>query len=698
MFRRSLVLLSLLACSSSTPPVATPASPSPPAPTPAPTPVQTGPVALQAGDLAITHVHVVTMTAADVLDDHTVIVRGDRILAVAPSAAFGAMPAGVVVHDGKGAWLMPGLTDMHVHTFADADLTMFLAAGVTTVRNMFGSDHHVALRAKIAKGEVQGPTIVTAGPIIDGDPPYWPGSAVLKDPAAADALVAEQKQAGYDFLKPYSKLSKPAYEALVAAGAKYGMALEGHVPDAVGLRGVLAARQKSVEHLDGYLVALIPDKVKIPADRKGLMKLALAKGDDARLPELIAKTLEAGTWNCPTLVVLDRFGALDDVEALKRRVGWLPLVPPAVISNWEPQHDFRLKSFKAEDFARIREQNVRNAKILKALAEAGAPILVGTDTGNPFVVPGSSLHDEIELMVAAGVPRPRVMRAATADAAVFVGAPHEFGVVEAGARADLLLMSIDPMAGPVPLIPDAVIARGAWLSHDELQHRLDAIAQKIANPEVKDYWKGVAPLAVVGTPVLEGRYDLAISGNKLGEERIAMSGAANHRTIVAQEIIDAQGRIELGYQIAPDATSFTAAFGPSKLVLDGKLTGGTLVVTGTDFSGKPLSLSEPLPKNAFLTGGGAGGGLILADKVAGLAVGATRTLDGLELNSLPKVGIFALHYVVERKPDAGGHRIYKVTTTLSGSASTGELVLDAKGQLVSQTYGPPLDLAITRQR
>ncbi|HEY0191067.1 MAG TPA: amidohydrolase family protein [Kofleriaceae bacterium] len=693
MLRRSLSILSLslLACGGSNPP------PAPTPPTPPPAPAQPGPVALRAGDVAITHVTVVTMAdGAAPLADHTVIVRGDRILAVAPSAAFGALPAGVIVHDGKQAWLMPGLTDMHVHLFGESDLTLLLAAGVTTVRNMFGNETHLAMRARIAKGELAGPTILTAGPIIDGNPPVWPGSDVLTDPAAADALVAKQQQAGYDFLKPYARLSRPAYDALVAAGAKYHMALEGHVPEAVGLRGVLAAKQKSVEHMDGWLTALVPDNVVLPADHTARAKLALAKADDARLPELIKATLDAGTWSCPTLVVLDRIGALDNLKLLQGRVGWLPLVSPITIASWDPKRDFRLAAYKAEDFARVRATVARNAKLLKALVDAGGPFLVGTDTGNPYVVPGAALHDEIELLVAAGIPRPRVMRAATADAAVFAGTPHAFGVIEPGARADLLLVPSDPMAGPIPLVPAAVVARGAWLSQAELQGRLDAIAAKLAVPdEHKDYWKGAAPPAVTGAPVLVATYDLAIAGTKVGEERLAMTGAANQRTIVAQEAIVAQGRIDLGYSIAPGRTKFTAAFGPARLVLDGVLDGGKLTATGTDFKGQPLALSEPLPKGGFLTAGGAGGGLVLADQLAGLPVGGVRTLDGLELDTNPHVGIFVLHYVVERKPDAAGNRVYSYTVSQAGTTVTGGLVLDGKG-LVSMSYGPPLSLTITR--
>lgn len=453
-----------------------------------PTTAAAQPVAVAPGDIAITDVTVVPMSHDGELAHQTVVVRGDRIVAVAPSAGF-ALPAGVTAIDGRGKWLMPGLADMHVHIWSENDLAMFLAAGVTTIRNLFGSDLHLTWRSQIAKGERLGPTIVTAGPLIDGDPPIWPGSTVLVDPAAADKIVADQKAAGYDFLKPYSRLSKPAYEALAAAGKRHGMPLEGHVPTAVGLAGVLAAQQRSIEHLDGYLFALVPDGVALPppGPTQARTRAALGHLDPARLPGVVAQTVAAGTWNCPTLIVLDRFAALDDVAALRRRVAWLDKLPAWIVARWDPKQDFRLRSYTADDFTAIRAANAQRAKILAALAAANAPLLVGTDTGNPFVVPGAALHDEIELMVAAGVHRARVLRAATAGAAQFLGAPRESGVIEPGARADLVLVSTDPLAGPLPLVPDGVVVRGKWLPRADLEARLADIARHSADPAPKGF-------------------------------------------------------------------------------------------------------------------------------------------------------------------------------------------------------------------
>jgi imidazolonepropionase-like amidohydrolase len=653
-------------------------------------------IQIQPGDLVIANAAVVPMSQDGELAHHTVVIRGDRIVAVAPSGAL-PVPAGVTAIDGTGKWVMPGLADMHVHVFGDDQLAMLVAAGVTTVRNMYGSEQHLAWRTRTARGELLGPTIVTAGPLIDGDPPIWPGSTVLVNPADADKVVTDQKAAGYDFLKPYSRLSRPAYEALAAAGKRHGMLLEGHVPDAVGLDGVLAAGQRTIEHLDGYLIAQVPDGVTLPDDRRARLHATLAHLDHARLAGAVARTVAAGTWNCPTLIVYERIGALDDLPALRRRVAWLDKLPSAMVDAWDPRQDFRLQSYTAADFAAIRTGNAERARVLAALAAAGAPILVGTDTGNPFVVPGAALHDEIELMIAAGLPRPRVLRAATADAARFLGAPREAGVVEVGARADLLLVASDPLTAPLPLVPDGVVLRGKWLPRAELEARLADIAKRVAAPPAADRWEGVAPLAPRGTPVHQAHFDLTTAGKPVGEERLAVGLVGGQRVIVGQEVAEFGGRFVTLYEIGPDSVALDLASPFASLHLTGKVTGGKLVATGTGPAGKPLSLSEPVPAGSFLSGPGVGGTIALAEHLAGMKPGQKRQFVALNLTSFPAAAIATIRYDVERKPDAAGHRVFAVTTSQGGTTFSGDVVVDAGGFVVSQQIGPPINATFTRR-
>lgn len=648
---------------------------------------------LQPGDIAITNVSVLPMSPDGVLEHHTVVVRGDRIVAVGPTASI-AVPAGALAIDGGNRWLMPGLADMHVHLWNEGDLTLFVAAGVTTIRNMFGAEQHVAWRSEIARGQRLGPTIVTAGPIIDGEPPVWPGSTTLVDPADADRIVADQKARGYDFLKPYSRLSREAYEALAAAAARHGMALAGHAPIAVGLGGTLGAKQRSIEHLDGYLAGLVREGVALPDGMQARMRAVLSNLDEARLPGVVAQTVAAGTWNCPTLIVYDRIAALEDMGALRQRVKWLDKVAPAVVSRWDPSQDFRFRAYTADDFAAIRTGNQWRARIVSALAAAGAPLLVGTDTGNPFVVAGAALHDEIELMIAAGVPRRQVLRAATAGAAEYLGA-HDAGVIKVGARADLVLVAGDPFAEPLPLVPDGVMVRGRWLARAELEARLAEIARRAAAP-APDRWQGVAPLAPEGKVVHQAHYDLSTGGTAIGEERLAVGVVDGARVVVSQMVAELAGPVQTAYRIGPGAASLRVASSAGVVEVAGKVSGGAFVVTGSA-SGKPVSLTAPFPAGALLGGPGAGGTILLADRLAGLKVGDRRALVSLEITFFPAVGLATTSHEVERKPDVDGRRVYALVSTAGGHAERSDVLVDVDGFVVKHAIGAPMNLTFTRR-
>lgn len=654
-------------------------------------------LAAQPGDLVIAGVTVVPMDRDGVLAHRTVVVRGDRIVAVEPADRID-VPAGARRIDGAGKWLMPGLADMHIHIWSEYDLTLFVAAGVTTVRNMFGGEQHLAWRGELARGTRFGPTLVTASPIIDGDPPVWPGSIVLVNPADADRIVGELKAKGYDFLKPYSQLTREAYDALVAAGKKHGLPLGGHTPSAAGLAHVLASGQRTIEHLDGWLIALLPDAARpAGAAPPGLREL-LPRIDEARIPALVQQTIAAGAWNCPTLIVLDRMAALEDLPAARARARWLPYVSPFVTARWDPKADFRLRSKTAEDFAAMRKANIVRGKIAAALVAAGAPVLVGTDAGNPFVIPGESLHDELELLVAAGASRARVLRAATAGAAEHLGQRGTLGVVAPGARADLLLVDADPLAGPLPLVPAGVVLRGAWHSRADLEQKLAEVARAHAAP-ASPRWEGVPPLAAEGTDVERTHYDLVQGDKTIAEERLASGTVAGGRVVVAQLVGDFGGtRVEQQYRIAPAATSVAQKTSGGAISLDARLERGVLVATGTDPSGAPLSLSQPVPAGTFLAGPGIGGSFHLADRLAGMKVGEKRTLASVELATYPRAMIQGMTHDVERKPDAGGLRVFAVTSRPpAGFAFDSELALDDRGGVVSQSFGLPLDFVYRRR-
>ena len=235
---------------------------------------------------AFEDVDVVPMDTERVLEDQTVLVVDGRIAAIGPADTVD-VPDGALRVRGRGRYLMPGLADMHVHCWTEEEHLLFLANGVTTVRNMWGAPHHLEWRRRAEAGELEGPTVYTTGPLIDGDPPHWPGSVVVTDPEAARAEVARQKAAGYEAVKVYSRLSRECYDAIVEAAREHGLRVDGHVPGAVGIERALEARQDSIEHLEGYFLW---DGAPPAGPYDGWVRA----------------TLEAGTWNCVTLVVIER--------------------------------------------------------------------------------------------------------------------------------------------------------------------------------------------------------------------------------------------------------------------------------------------------------------------------------------------------------------------------------------------------------
>lgn len=424
---------------------------------------------------AFVGVHVVPMDRERFLPDRTVFVRGERIVRIGAANAT-EIPDGTRVIDGHGRYLMPGLADMHVHVWTEGDLLLYVANGVTTIRNMSGAPLHLEWRERIAKGELLGPTLVTAGPIVDGNPPSWSRSAVVETAEQARAVVAEQKQAGYDFLKVYGNLSKEAYDATLAAARAHDMPVVGHVPTAVTLEHALLAGQRSIEHLSGYERALTGatlDAADVPYIRR--WALAWERMDRSRLANLARKTREAGAWVCPTLGVFDgRFAPREQAEAFLARPE-TRFVSPLQLHQW------RQAPGDAELFRRHRASDANRRWVTKELWRTTGRVLLGTDTANPFLVPGFSIHGELRHLVEAGLTPYEALRAGTRNPAEFLGRLDEFGTVAEGLRADLILLEANPLEDVGNVRKCAgVMLRGRWLPQAELRSRLRDLAEVYA--------------------------------------------------------------------------------------------------------------------------------------------------------------------------------------------------------------------------
>ena len=374
---------------------------------------------------------------------------------------------------------MPGLADMHVHLEYDDDpgvLDLFLANGVTTVRSMDGRPHILGWRDAISRGGRLGPTIHTAGPILDGDPPLRDDNLALASPADATAAVRAQAAAGYDFVKVYTNLSAATYAAILEAAEAEGLPVAGHLPRGLATGVALDSGIRSVEHLRelGDLVEADDSEFR---DRFHWSKLYLGMPVDAsRFKDAAVRVVDSGIWIVPTMVQADR--ALAPPDTIDR---WLDAPEMAYIGDrgrrfWTSLAARQQERMDSGDWEIVEAGRTNRLRLLTALDRAGARLLLGTDTPNPFVVPGFSLHEEMASFESAGIERSRILELVTRGAADFLDAGAEFGTVEVGKRADLVLLDSNPLDSLDALRrPAGVMVRGVWLDSDGLAGMLAVI-------------------------------------------------------------------------------------------------------------------------------------------------------------------------------------------------------------------------------
>jgi imidazolonepropionase-like amidohydrolase len=266
-----------------------------------------------------------------------------------------------------------------------------------------------------------------------------------------------------------------SYQRVASTAHELDMPFAGHIPERVGLVGALEARQASIDHLDRYVEFLVPAEDMADRDPgffgSGLVDLA----DPGRIPEAVRRTLEAGTWNVPTLSLVEHLASPASAEEMIR---WpeMRYMPQQVRDHWVRSK----KEYGARaDFqpAAARRLVELRRELTKRLHDAGAPLALGSDAPQFFNVPGFSIHHEMAMMVAAGLTPFEVLVTGTRNPAIYFGTPEEFGTVEVGRRADLILLEANPLddIGNVRRL-SGVMARGRWLPESAIRKRLETIA------------------------------------------------------------------------------------------------------------------------------------------------------------------------------------------------------------------------------
>ena len=429
---------------------------------------------------AFIDVNVIPMDRERVLCGQTVLVRGATILAVGPSDEV-EVPRHAVQIDGSGRYLLPGLAEMHAHVppreipweeFEEV-LFLYLANGITTARGMLGHPLHLELRRRLAAGEMLGPRLFTSGPSLNGQS--------APDPQTAREMVRAQREAGYDFLKLHPGLGRETFDALVETAREVGIPFAGHVSADVGLPRTLEVSQASVDHLDGYLETLVADGSDVEGLQPSFFGFHLVSHlDPAKIPGIAAATREAGVWNVPTQSLIEHVLSPDlSVEELAARPE-MRYVAPETVEQWS-----RVKSnFLANpgyDPERARRFIEVRRSLIGALQEAGAGLLLGSDAPQIFNVPGFAIHHEMRMMQASGLTPYEVLLSGTRNVALFFGEEDRMGTVEVGKSADLLLVEGNPLEDLGHLrSPAGVMARGFWLSGDDIRTGLEEIADRHA--------------------------------------------------------------------------------------------------------------------------------------------------------------------------------------------------------------------------
>ncbi|MGD8976610.1 MAG: amidohydrolase family protein, partial [Gammaproteobacteria bacterium] len=295
--------------------------------------------------------------------------------------------------------------------------------------------------------------------------------------AQARNMVMEQAGRGYDFLKLHPGLSRDEYQAIASTARELGMPVAGHVPDEVGLAGALTAGQATIEHLDGYMQAMLRGGPETAPD-PGIFGVGLVGlVDTSRIPRLARETRQAGVWNVPTLSLIQNFVLPEDPLVTAMKPG-MRYIPRDMLRGWiaskrgildAPDYD----AGKASEFVAIR------AALVKALHDQGAGLLLGSDAPQVFNVPGFSIHDELDALVSAGLTPYQALRTGTVLPAEFLGAADRFGAVREGLAADFILVSTNPLLSVTALRePLGVMVRGRWLDRAEIDRRLGALAEK----------------------------------------------------------------------------------------------------------------------------------------------------------------------------------------------------------------------------
>jgi imidazolonepropionase-like amidohydrolase len=432
------------------------------------------------GTFAFVHASVVPMDRERVLADQTVVVADGRITALGPSGAV-KVPSEAVRIEARGRYLMPALSDMHVHVEGESwnallspeakaaarnapfedFLFPYVANGVTTVQVLSGTHELLPVRGQIARGDLLAPRLILAR-MIDGPDKAWPPplSSWVSNAEEARNATRRAKADGYDKMKVYSFLSKESYDSVVATAKEQHMDVIGHVPHALSVEYVVDSGQKMIAHTEE------------------VAKHAHGDYSDERVSYFAGRIADGGVWLTPTLIttrrILEEFSDPDGLFAGAE----------AAYSGHPIQKDIwsfianMYQGIPARDRARIRDDFEKFQKpFTKVFHDKGGQLMTGTDSLLPRLVPGFALHQELQELVGVGLTPYEALRTSTTIPYEYLGEAKQVGTIEVGKRTDLLLVDSNPLEDVSAASKIAgVMMRGRWIGKEEIDRRMTKIS------------------------------------------------------------------------------------------------------------------------------------------------------------------------------------------------------------------------------
>lgn len=427
---------------------------------------------------AFVDVTVIPMDRERTLEHQAVVVSNGRIVAVGPVAST-QIPRGAARIDGRGKFLIPGLVEMHAHFAPGGEsitepsgrqLALYMVTGFTTVRGLNGASSARALRDRIASDSLIGPRLIVGSPSVNGHSAHSVAEVV--------SLVEQAKRDRYDLIKTHGQFpSSDYYDSLVVAAKRAGLPLVGHVTPEYGLARAIAAHQQ-IEHLDGYIAAVMADGIQAPGGQLLADANLLTHVDNAKVKAVAEKTAKEGIWNDPTISLFETIASDETASELLARPE-MQFATEAEKKQFTAQKTGVLANVPADGRARFIE--VRR-QLLRALHDAGAKLMTGSDSPQFFQLPGYGTIREIESFVRAGLSPYAALEAATRNPAEYLGTLADAGTVAAGKRADLVLLDANPLVDISNIRRLAgVMFKGHWMDKPALDSLKTRIAAS-ANP------------------------------------------------------------------------------------------------------------------------------------------------------------------------------------------------------------------------